>query len=63
MSRKQHEGKSITKKMKTPYGSDSSMIREVIDDIWVICEDEVGKYKTKKSNIDSNLADPYRFGR
>lgn len=63
MSRKQHEGRSVTKTTKTPYGSDSTMIVEEIDEVWVVCQDELGKYKTKRSHINNNLADPYRFGR
>ena len=52
------------KEIKTPsfYGSHKTMVVEELDDGFVICEDEFGKYKTHSSVLDNGLADPNRNG-
>lgn len=58
-------------KYKCPsrFGSHTSMVvtdegeeaKSELNDNEVICEDEFGRYKTKRSRLDDGLADPARF--
>lgn len=64
---KKHDtGRQIT--TKTAYGTDSSMIvsdKKILKQVnlekdCVLCKDDAGYYVTVKSNVDTNLADPFR---
>ena len=66
-SKKSHDT-SVTISTPTPFGSHSSMVvsSDLADrDIGpneVVCSDENGYYITFKNRLDTNLADPNRYG-
>jgi hypothetical protein len=58
LSKQRHDtAKKIT--TASPYGSHKSMVVQDLGDE-VICEDQIGKYKTLKCRLDSGLSDPSR---
>lgn len=59
----------LTITTKTAFGSDSSMVVDLsqyetinLNDNQVVCKDDRGFYVTEKRRIDSNMADPNRYG-
>ncbi|MGD0016719.1 MAG: hypothetical protein ABSC38_04275 [Verrucomicrobiia bacterium] len=67
------DGKAKTQTFPSDFGSHASMINAELNnkivaakqnaaDPWTILTDERGNYATRKSLLDSGLADPNRYG-
>lgn len=66
MSKKQNESKLVLKQGPTPYGSHWSMAHQDQNNLpegKIRLSDEMGVYITDLSRLDTNIADPNRFGR
>tara|TARA_Y100001963_G_C6771241_1_gene444977 strand:+ start:1771 stop:1974 length:204 start_codon:yes stop_codon:yes gene_type:complete len=46
---------------KSWFGSHAEMVVEEINEKEVMCEDQLGRYKTLRDRLDNGLADPNRY--
>lgn len=52
-------GTTITS--KSWFGSHVDMVVEELNEKEVMCEDQLGRYKTLRTRLDNGLADPNRY--
>ena len=58
-TRRHVTGTTVT--TKSWFGSHADMVVEEINEKEVMCEDQLGRYKTLRDRLDNGLADPNRY--